>query len=356
MKKSKGSRIAFAVLVVLAVVLFMLLVMSCEDGNASGAAMLELKLEEDVGRTIMPSAALMDASKYSVSGKGPGGAVFGPVMSTENTVSIRNISTGSWELTAKALNIQNNEIASGTVTVDITRGENKATVVLDRMSGSGSLQLNFTWDREICKEQTMQILISIEDADGNMKMLSRTVNVADCGAYYVFNMEAGSYVLSVKVLDSTGFVGVGATDAVRILDNTRTEGDVALISGTKPDDKPDDPDNPDNPDKPAEEGSTQITIRNGVSSPMAFYIDYSPKNASKGSPLILTACCDDLPAGVNASDLSYQWYINGEHYRNASGKTLTVTAAAGMTRYDVIVRSPVEGSLCGASLLLSIPY
>jgi len=353
MKKLKGSRIAFAVLVVLAVVLFMLLVMSCEDGNAPGATMLELKLEEDVGRTIMPSATLMDASKYSVSGKGPGGAVFGPVMSTENTMSIRNISTGSWELTAKALNIQNNEIASGTATVDITRGENKATVVLDRMSGSGSLQLNFTWDREICSEQTMQILISIEDDDGDIKMLSRTVNVADCGAYYVINLDAGSYVLSVKVLDSTGFVGVGATDAVRILDNTRTEGDVELCSGTKPDDKPD---NPDNPDKPAEDGKTQIKIRNDVSNPMAFYIDYLPKNASKGSSITLTACCDDLPAGVNAADLSYQWYINGELYRNASGRTLTVTAASGLTRYDVIVRSPVEGSLCGASLLLSIPY
>ena len=353
MKKMKVGRIAVAVLIVLAVVLFMLLAMSCENDEGAGATMLELRLEEDVERTIMPSAALMEASKYSVSGKGPGGAVFGPVLSTESTVSIRNISTGSWELTAKALNIQNNEIASGTESVNITRGENKATVVLDRMSGNGSLQLNFTWDREICKEQTMQILISIEDAEGNLKMLSRTVNVADCGAYYVFNMEAGSYVLSVKVLDSSGFVGVGATDAVRILDNTRTEGDVALISGTKPDDKPD---NPDDPDKPTEEGSTQIIIRNDVSSPMAFYIDYSPKNASKGSPLILTACCDDLPAGVNVSDLSYQWYINGELYKSATGRTLTVTAASGMTRYDVIVRSPAEGSLCGASLLLSIPY
>ena len=350
MKKLNKSKVLVAVLVVLAVVLFMLLVMSCDEGGTAGATMLELRLEEDVSRTIMPSAALMEVSKYSVSGKGPGGAAFGPVMSTESTLSIRNLSTGSWELTAKALNIQNNVIASGSASVDITRGENKATVVLDKMSGSGSLQLNFTWDREICSEQTMQILISIEDADGDIRMLSRTVNVADCGAYYVFNMEAGSYVLSVKVLDSSGFVGVGATDAVRILDNTRTEGDVELCSVKKPDDKPDDP------DTPADEGNVQINIRNDISSPMAFYIDYSPKNVSKGSRVILTACCDELPAGVNESDLSYQWYINGEPYRSATGRTLTVTAASGLTRYDVIVRSPLEGSLCGASLLLSVPY
>ena len=350
MKKTKLSRIAVAVLVVLAVVLFMLLVMSCEDGNASGSTMLELRLEEDAGRTIMPSAALMEASKYSVSGKGPGGAAFGPVLSTESTVSIRNISTGSWELTAKALNIQNNEIASGTASVDITHGENKATVVLDRMSGNGSLQLNFTWDREICEDQSMQILISFEDAEGDIRMLSRTVNVADCGAYYVFNLEAGSYVLSVRVLDSSGYVGVGATDAVRILDNTRTEGDVSLICGTKPEDKPD------NPDNPAEEGNAQITIRNDVGSPMTFYIGYSPMKASKGKELTLTACCDELPDGVEEEDLSYQWYVNGEQCRNETGKKMTVTAASGMTRYDVIVRSSVEGSLCGASLLLSIPY
>ena len=345
MKKPNGRRIVFAVLVVLAVVLFMLLVMSCEDDAAAGPAVLELTLEEDVGRTIMPSAALLEVSRYSVSGKGPGGAAFGPVMSTESTMSIRNLGTGSWELTAKALNIQNNEIASGTASLEITRGPNKATVVLDRISGSGSLQLNFTWDREICKEQTMQILISIEDSKGNVRMMSRTVNVADGGAYFVMNMDAGSYVLSVKVLDSSGFVGVGATDAVRILDNTRTEGDVELAAGTKPDD----------PDDPAD-GSTQITIRNDVSSPMSFYLDYSPKNATKGRPLTLTALCDELPSGVDAGDLDYQWYINGDRCAGASGNTLKVTADSGVTRYDVIVRSPAEGSLCGASLLLRIPY
>ena len=345
MKKPNGRRIVVAVLVVLAVVLFMLLVMSCEDDAAAGPAVLELTLEEDVGRTIMPSAALLEVSRYSVSGKGPGGAAFGPVMSTESTMSIRNLGTGSWELTAKALNIQNNEIASGTASLEITRGPNKATVVLDRISGSGSLQLNFTWDREICKEQTMQILISIEDSKGNVRMMSRTVNVADGGAYFVMNMDAGSYVLSVKVLDSSGFVGVGATDAVRILDNTRTEGDVELVAGTKPDD----------PDDPADE-STQITIRNDVSSPMSFYLDYSPKNATKGRPLTLTALCDELPSGVDAGDLDYQWYKNGDRCAGASGNTLKVTAESGVTRYDVIVRSPAEGSLCGASLLLSIPY
>ena len=89
---------------------------------------------------------------------------------------------------------------------------------------------------------------------------------------------------------------------------------------------------------------------------MSFYIDYSPKNPVKSRSVTLTACYDSLPAGVRAEDLIYQWYKDGEVRQLDMKGSFTIKAESGLHRYDVIVRSPVDGTMCGASLSLSIPY
>ena len=340
MKLNRG-RVALALLVVVAAVVVMVLANSCSDSD-SVTASLELRLEDGVSRTIMPSATLMEAAKYSVSGTGPGGAAFGPVLSTESTVSIRNLVIGKWTLTAKALNIQNNEISNGTADVDVVRGENCATIALDTMAGSGSMELDFSWDKGISADQTMNLMISIEDADGAINIFNHTVRVADGCSAFIRNLNAGCYIMSVQVQDSRGSLGIGATDAVRIVANTRSYGDIELLSGAQP-------------DNPAD-GSVQVTLHNSISSPLPFYIDYSPKNAEKGGQVTLRARCDCLPDGKGDADYLYQWYRNGELIRSGKKAVITVEAVAGNTRYDVIVGDYVDGTLCGATLNLSIPY
>ena len=338
--KLNRMRVVFAFLVVLAAVIVLLLANSCNDSDAASAS-LELDLEEEVARTIMPSSSLMDIAKYSVSGTGPGGASFGPVLSTESTVGIKNLVTGSWTLTAKALNIQNNEVSSGTAVVDVVRGENKATIVLDTMSGSGSMELDFSWDKGISPDTNMNLLISLEDAEGRINMYNHTVRVADGCSAFIKNLSAGCYVMSVQVQDSRGSLGIGATDAVRVIANTRSYGDITLVGPVV--------------ENPTGNG-VQVVLRNDIGSPLPFYIDYSPKNAVKGDAVTLRARCDSLPEGTGDSDYLYQWYRNGELIRSGKKAVITVEAVSGCTRYDVIVGSPVDGTLCGASLSLNVPY
>ena len=340
MKLNKG-RVVLALVVIVAAVVVMVLANSCNDAD-SATGSLQLRLEDEVSRTIMPAATLMEIAKYSVSGTGPGGASFGPVLSTESTVSIRNLATGSWKLTAKALNIQNSELSSGTADVDVTRGDNCATIVLDTMAGNGSMELDFSWNKDISSDQNMNLLISIEDADGNINMYNHTVRVADGCSSFIRNMGAGCYIMSVQVQDSRGSLGIGATDAVRIISNTRSYGDIELVSGGSG-------------NAPAE-GSVQVTLRNDIGSPLPFYIDYSPKNADKGGSVTLRARCDCLPEGTGDADYLYQWYRNGELIRTGKKAVITVEAVAGNTRYDVIVGSIIDGTLCGATLSLNIPY
>ena len=338
--KVNRRRVVFAFLVVLASVIVMVLANSCNDSDAVSAS-LELRFEDELPRTIMPSATLMEIAKYSVSGTGPGGATFGPVLSTECTVSIKNLVTGSWTLTAKALNIQNNEVSGGTADVDVVRGENKATIVLDTMAGSGSVELDFSWNKEISADTNMNLIISFEDAEGKIDMFNHTVRVADGCSAFIKNLNAGCYVMSVQVQDSRGSLGIGATDAVRIIANTRSYGDIELEGSL--------------PENPAG-GGVQVTLRNDIGSPLPFYMDYSPKNADAGDQITLRARCDMLPEGKGDADYLYQWYRNGELIRTGKKYTITVEATAGCTRYDVIVGSPVDGTLCGATLTLNIPY
>jgi len=339
--KLNRGRVVFAFLVVVAAIVMMVLANSCKDPDAAVGS-LELRLEDEVSRTIMPSATLMEIAKYSVSGTGPGGASFGPVLSTESTVSIRNLVVGKWTLTAKALNIQNSEISSGTADVEVSRGENTATIVLDTMAGNGSMELNFSWNKDISTDQNMNLLISIQNADGSISMFNHSVRVADGYFSLVRNLSAGCYILSVQVMDSRGSLGIGATDAVRIIANTRSYGDIELVSGGSGD--------------VTAGGNVQVTLRNDIGNPLPFYIDYSPKNAEKGASVTLRARCDCLPEGTGDADYLYQWYCNGKQIRSGKKAVITVEAVAGNTRYDVIVGSILDGTLCGATLSLNVPY
>ena len=133
-------------IVILAVLCALLSAVSCRNSMDGEGTSLSLRIEDGEGsRTIMPSQTLMDVQKYSVTGSGPMGAVFGPLLTTDSELSIKDLAVGKWTITAKALNAQNNELAHGEGTFSISKGENEATIVLDTITGPGTLQLNFKW-------------------------------------------------------------------------------------------------------------------------------------------------------------------------------------------------------------------
>lgn len=313
--------------------------MSCRDSGEGGRTCLELHIEQDNSRTIMPSQTLMETKKYSVSGTGPSGSSFGPILSTDSELSVNDLIPGLWTITAKALNAENNELATGSGQCTINAGNNSATIVLDTITGSGTLELDFRWNEEICNEQQMRISIELEDSDGNVISRNKDVYTSECQTSMILSLDAGCHVLSVQVRDSKGSIGVGATDAVRIVSNTRSVGIVELQGS-----------------KPVIHSGTSISFENAVGKPMNFYIDYYPKSPSKGQKVTLKACYFSLPDDIDPEDLAFQWYKDGVLQNSADGFSYLITAENGVHRYDVIVRSRKAGTMCGASLTLSIPY
>ena len=314
-------------------------VISCRNSSDEIRTRLEIHIEQESSRTIMPSQTLMDTAKYSVSGTGPDNASFGPLLSTDSDFSVTDLIPGIWTITARALNAENNELASGSGRCSISAGANEATVVLDTISGNGTLELDFRWNDDISDDEQFRISIMIEASDGTAVSRNRDVLKSEGRTSVVLTLKAGCHVLSVQVSDSHGKLGVGATDAVRIVSNTRSTGVVELQTS-----------------KPVIHSGTAISIENAIGSPMNFFIDYYPKSPSKGQTVTLRACYSSLPDDIDAEDLSFQWYKDGVILRNADGFNYAVTAEQGVHRYDVIVNSRKEGTMCGASLTLSIPY
>ena len=319
--------------------LIILLAMSCRNSVEESRTRLSIHIEQESSRTIMPSQTLMETRKYSVSGTGPDGASFGPLLSTDRELSVTDLVPGAWTITAKALNAENNELASGNGRCSISAGANEATIVLDTIEGNGTLELDFRWNEDISDDDLLRISIFIEASDGTAVSRNRDVYTSEGQASVVLALKAGCHVLSVQVSDSHGKLGVGATDAVRIVSNTRSTGVVELQTS-----------------KPVIHTGTVISIENAVGKPMNFYIDYYPKSPAKGQRVTLNACYSSLPDDVDAEDLSFQWYKDGVLQRDADGMSFAITSELGVHRYDVIVNSRKEGTMCGASLTLSIPY
>ena len=330
--KRKAFFVVFAVLIAVSL-------LSCKNAAEEGRTRLSIHIEQESSKTIMPSQTLMETRKYSVSGTGPDGSSFGPLLSTDSDLCVSDIVPGIWTITAKALNAENNELASGIGRCSITAGMNEATIVLDTIAGNGTLELDFRWNDDISEDDQLRISIVIEASDGTIISRNKDVSTAEHQTSVVLALKAGCHVLSVQISDSHGELGVGATDAVRIVSNTRSTGVVELQAS-----------------RPVIHSGTIISIENEVGNPMNFFIDYYPKSPSKGQKVTLRACSSSLPDDIDAEDLSFQWYKDGVLLRNADGFNYAVTAEQGVHRYDVIVNSRKEGTMCGASLTLSIPY
>ena len=314
---------------------------SCQNSEEPAFTRLDIVIQDSNAgsRTIMPAAALMETRKYSVSGTGPAGKSFGPIISAETSISVDAVDVGSWTISAKALNAENNELSSGSGDFFIGRGQNNVTVVLDSMTGNGSLQLDLTWDEDITYLDDIRMDISVYDISGNeISSLSRNADIDDSdGITVLIPLIAGCHVVSVRVYDDDGSLDVGATDAVRIIAGTRSTGTLHLQASN-----------------PNPTGELTISFDNRVGVPMGFYLDYSPKIIAEGQNVTLIAQHGTLPSSIDTSSLTYQWYVDGVLFSSGTSSTCGIVALYGLHRYDVIVRSNVAGTMCGASLMLNV--
>lgn len=305
---------------------------SCDQEMTSQKASLVIKLQSATAKTIMPKQNLLNVVKYSVEGKGPGNSEFSPVYGEGEEVSVSELTPGEWTITARSYNAEGEQLAMGSTTCSLSRGGNSVTVVLDTIPGTGTAQIAFTWDQTISSCNKIKIITTFVTENGTQTENVKEANTADKKATITQSLPAGSYVVRVEVSDSNGKAGIGAAEALRIVDNTQSIGVIALASVGS---------------------GLKVDIENKVAIPMQVYLDYTPKVPVEGEKVTLTVKCDSLPDYVNSTDLKFQWYRDGVLVKVGSS-SYELKAESGIHRYDAVVTNARKGSTSSATVTLRL--
>ena len=313
--------------------LCILLLVSCRQEPVQQKANLVVKVQsEATAKTIMPKLNLMEVTRYSVEGTGPSGASFSPVYGEGDEIAVSELAPGTWTITAKAYNADGKELARGSSTCALERGSNNVSVVLDTIPGIGTAQISYTWDETISSSSEITITTVFENEAGEKTTNAKKVNTSEKKTIITQSLAAGSYVVKVEVSDETGKIGIGAAEALRIVDKTQSIGVIALVSVGS---------------------NLTVSIENNVATPMQVYLDYSPKSPVVGETLALKVCFNNLPSYVSSTDLKYQWYRDGKLMKIGS-TSYTIKAEQGAHRYDVIVTNARKGSTSSATVTFNL--
>lgn len=314
-----------------------LALVSCKQEPVQQKANLIVMLKNDAqnaqgAKTIMPKLNLMEVKRYSVEGNGPSGMSFAPVYGDETEISVSELTPGEWTLTARAYNAEGKELARGSSVCTLVRGDNSVTVALDTIPGTGTAQISFTWDETISSSSKITITTTFETDTGSQTVNVKEANTSDKKAIITQSLAAGSYVVKVQVSDSSGKIGIGAAEALRIVDNTQSIGVIPLASA----------------------GSAMaVAVEYMVAEPMQVYIEYTPKTVILGQQVTMKVNLNNLPSYVASSDLKYQWYRDGKLMKIGSA-TYSITAEQGVHRYDAIVTNTRKGSTSSATVTFSL--
>lgn len=313
--------------------LIVLLLVSCDESTTLEQIAEEklacvsfiMQFEDMTSKTIMPKNTLLTATSFSVEGSGPNGTSFGPVCSKETSIAVNNLLEGNWFIIAKAYNSNGNELARGNVSCTLKQGENNVNINLTSLEGTGDVQIAIKWKSTISNDKNLKIIALFENIDGTKYEEILQVNTAELSKIIKKSLPCGSYTLTLKISDSSGFI-TGCAEAVRIVSNETAIGTLNFENV---------------------KSTLNVVIKNSIVSPIAVYATCTPEN----DKYVLSAVCNNLPEAVNSSSLKYRWFCDGEAV--GFSKNFTIAQSNALHRYDVVVSSSSLSTMGSATVIIN---
>ncbi len=313
----------FIVLMAIAVMLSLLILVSCE--NKAQLADMRITLEKEVAsRTIVPADVALDITSYRIE-------VTGPDSSTQtfntrrSTFVLENVPVGKYNIKAYGLNDNSTALVQGSCEFDLNETNTSATVVLHELIGTGSLSLTYTWPSGRVKKPSLEVSVTAQDFDFSF-VPSVTVN-SSSASFSKTDLKAGSYVVSASLYEGSTKIA-GISEAIRIVDKKTTTGTIEF--------------NLDN----AVDTVGSLTVNNKAGVPVVCTI----KGIVAGSTIAAQETIDVyLDTSTLAEDeLTIDWYLDG--IKIGEGKELKLTPAPGQHRLDVIAKTKMLASTGSTTL------
>lgn len=314
MKRHKTAAILALALVAV------LLATACQE--AQKTADLRVTLDDSIDRTLVPKdPEEFKVVKYRITCQARGGGDPITLDTIRSSIVFQGLPLGTYDISATGRNESGQDIVSGSSEFNLTGSNTSATIVLNRLIGSGHISITFTWDMDLVGKPSVHVTLTPMDGqEGNT--IEKTLEVSGSSATFTANdLPSGSYRLTAKLMDK-GVSVAGCVEAVRIADKSTVSAEI-----------------PFNLDKlPSSPGN--ITLENQAGIPIACTIEGVEEGQTVQAQQELEV--DLVTDGLEEMSVQVEWYLDGSPV--GSGRSITLTPQPGQHRLDVVASTDKLGS------------
>ncbi len=316
MKTSSAIRRISLPTAILAICLTSLFYTGCR--NPEYTASMELHLDT-TSRTLVPENTPLFVESYEIDGTGPEEHTFA-VRSTKSVIAIEGLVPGQWSLHVLGRNKNGTALVSGETSVELEPDKNTITMELNTMVGTGTLDIDISWDPKLISYSDIEILLT-DESGLETHVKPTTFSPEEGQALLNTSLPSGSYTMNIQLMESGAF-RTGHVTAVRIVDGLVTEGMITL-----------------NLNEPTHPPYSFILI-NTIGVPISCHIDGADDDLVVcDTPLTTKLVADD---GLDTDTLDISWFLNG--IKLGDGASITFTPPQGHNRLDVIAQGPQKGT------------
>ena len=326
--------------VFLSIIIFTLIfiIASCElptnqEEENLGVVKIELNDQINARSTLVP-ALNMDVDDYVITGVGPEGRSFTPIILSSGSSTIEGLYKGTWTITVTARNAEGDDIGIGTANVVVEpQKTNTVQISVVPIHGEGTLTISGSWtEGDIANPQ---ILATLEkDGEDTPIVLEFTIE-GNTASFTDDTLSSGYYILRIGLYDGdTDDINnrlMGKVLAVRIVAGHVTTGTMEITSGDL-----------------NVVGNLKVTIQNDIRNPYEVFLSKSASSIFLERNLTLTASV--LPEG----NYFFNWFLDGDIISGETGNSITIGENLHLGTHFVDVMVSGEGVLSSASTSFSI--
>ncbi|MFA7167767.1 MAG: hypothetical protein WC096_02595 [Sphaerochaetaceae bacterium] len=267
-------------------------------------------------KSITPQDTPLEVARFVVSGEGPDNTRFSTT-TNKTSVTVSGLLIGQWTVHAIGQNSDGVDMVEGTTTLQLKPEATTATLNLNSLKGTGTIDLTVNWQKELITNPGFELIIT----DQNGKVTIPTLDTSTLANGYIRFIgrafAAGSYQVVGKLL-SADQKTAGFAEAVRVVDGLSSTADITL-----------------NLHKTNEVPST-ITLVNEAGVPVECTITGLTSNMAAGVPATATL------SATEAQTLEVTWFLDGEQV--GKGLSHSFTPELGPHRLDVMAKGPLLGT------------
>lgn len=308
----------------LTVLTALLCLISCEAEKETATLRVELN---DTRRTIKPEEENLEIYGYRITALSPDGKESDPYYTYYSYINLDGLNVGRWTIKVYGFNSERKDLIYGESEVSLIAGKNTIAVSLNSLVGEGDLSLKLDW-QDSGLEDVKEIHTVFKSQSGKEIILSPTTPANGQSTIKYTNLPSGSYTLQIALYNSRNEKLYGVTEAIRITNNTLTEGLLLIMK--------------DKTDFTSTEATISISDKNSLPVEVGIIGIESLIEAGKSFTVAISV---PSSSKIREKDLNTVWYLDDDEVGYGSEYTFSKGVKEGTHNITALTSTGEEGSV-----------